>query len=233
MTGGRSGPALVAVAHGSRDPAAQRTVEELLERVREQAGGVRVLGAYVQNAEPSLPAVLAEAGPGAVVVPLLLSRGYHVAVDIARAAEAAGAVAAPPLGPDPALCEAIADRLAEAGAPPSAPVVLAAAGSTDPDAQCDVRRQAELLAAHRHAPVLAAYATAAGPTVGEAIADLAGRTGEPVAVAAYLLAPGRFADAVRGASATWVAGRLGAHRAVARLVLDRYATAARATLISP
>src|SRR5439155_309450 len=83
---------------------AQRTVEELLDGVRDRAGNLRVLGAYVQNAEPSLPVVLAEAGPGAIVVPLLLSHGYHVAVDIARAVEAADAVAAPPLGPDPTLC---------------------------------------------------------------------------------------------------------------------------------
>ena len=223
----------MAVAHGSRDPAAQRAVEQLLDLVREGAGGVEVRAAYVENAEPSLPAALARAGPGAVVVPLLLSRGYHVAVDIARAVRAADAVAAPPLGPDPALCEALADRLAEAGAPPSAPVVLAAAGSTDPDAQADVRRQADLLAAHRDTPVVGAYATAAGPTVAEATAELAGRTEEPVAVAAYLLAPGRFADTLRAAPATWVAGPLGPHPAVARLVLERYAAAARATAISP
>jgi len=43
-----------------------------------------------------------------------------------------------------------------------------------------------MLAAHRRAPVVAGFASAARPTVDEAVSFLAGLTGEPVAVAAYL-----------------------------------------------
>jgi sirohydrochlorin ferrochelatase len=217
-----TGAPLVAAAHGSRDPAAQRTVEELLDVVRGRRPDLLVSAAYVQNAAPGLADVLAERGPGAVVVPLLLSRGYHVAVDVARAAAAAAAVVATPLGPHPLLAQALEARLSEAGVPARTPVVLAAAGSSDPAAARDVEQQAALLAGHRRAPVVPAYATAVGPRVDEAVADLLRRYAAPVAVAPYLLAPGAFATRIGRAAATWVSGPLGAHPAVAELVLERY-----------
>jgi sirohydrochlorin ferrochelatase len=173
---------------------------------------------------------------GAVAVPLLLSGGYHARVDLP--ARAPRARITRPVGPDPLLAVALADRLGEAGYA-GGPVVLAAAGSTDPAAQADVQAQAGLLAAHLGQPVTPAYLSAARPQV----ADLAAggeagpspvapvSTAAPVAavasvaaVAAYLLAPGRFADQL----AADVAGRapvsapLGDHPAVAEVVLDRY-----------
>ena len=223
-------PPLVGVAHGSRDPAAQHAVEALLDVVRDRRPDLAVSAAYVQNAAPALPELLAAQGPGAVVVPLLLSRGYHVAVDVARAAAAADAVVTPPLGPHRRLAEALGARLAETGAPPRVPVVLAAAGSSDPAAGQDVEEQARLLAARRGGPVVAAYATARTPRVDEAVADLLRRHAGPVAVAPYLLAPGSFATRIGRAAATWVAAPLGPHPALADLVLQRYlavATVAR------
>jgi len=106
--------------------------------------------------------------------------------------------------------------------PGQVPVVLAAAGSSDPRALADTRRQAAMLAAHRHAPVVAGFATAARPTVDEAVAFLADVTGQPVAVAAYLLAPGLFHDRLRLSTGTWVSGPIGDHPAVAELILDRF-----------
>ena len=245
-------PPLVAVAHGSRDPAGQRTVEELLDVVRARRPGIDVRVAYVQNADPALPQVLAglaglaavpahPSAKGAVVVPLLLSRGYHVAVDIARAVAAHGGTVTPPLGPDPLLTEALAGRLAEAGVPARAPVVLAAAGSSDPSAAADVEAQAAELAERRGAPVVAAYASALAPAVADAVRLLrpAGTAGAPsvgVAVATYLLAPGRFANSVRAcaveAGATWVSDPLGAHPALADLVLRRHLAAPAAGTVS-
>ena len=70
----------------------------------------------------------------------------------------------------------------------------------------------------------AAFASAARPTVGEAVADLAARTGGPVAVASYLLAPGVFAGRLRASGAAWVSAPLGAHPAVAALVAERFRT---------
>jgi sirohydrochlorin ferrochelatase len=110
--------------------------------------------------------------------------------------------------------------------------VLAAAGSTDPRAAGDARHQAALLASHLQAPVLAAFASAARPTVGEAVADLAARTGGPVAVASYLLAPGVFAGRLRASGAAWVSAPLGDHPAVAGLVLERFRRAAEQRLLT-
>jgi sirohydrochlorin ferrochelatase len=218
-------PALVGVAHGSRDAAAQETVEQLLGEVRVRRPDLDVRAAYVQNAPPDVPSVLADAGRGAVVVPLLLSRGYHVAVDIGRAARAAGAAVAAPLGPDRALAAALDARLAETGAPPTAPVVLAAAGSTDADAVEDVEAQARLLAERRGTPVVAAYATAQTPTVHEAVTRLLAEHEGPVAVAPYLLAPGYFATVIGRTAATWVAAPVGVHPAIVDLVIRRYTAA--------
>jgi sirohydrochlorin ferrochelatase len=218
-----SRPVLLAVAHGSRDPAAQRTVSVLAARAARLVPGLEVRMAYVQNAEPSAAQVLAEtAAARVVIVPLLLSAGYHLSKDIAGPAKRAGVPVAAQLGPDPGLVPALADRLAEAGVPPGTPVVLAAAGSTDPRAIGETRSQAALLAAHLLVPVLAAFASAGQPTVGEAVAALTARTGGPVAVATYLLAPGVFHDRLAASGAAWVSAPLGDHPAVAGLVIDRF-----------
>jgi sirohydrochlorin ferrochelatase len=66
-----AGPALVAVAHGSRDPRAAATVEELLAAVRARRPGLRVMTSYLDHAAPTpvqaLGALAADgAGDGAV-----------------------------------------------------------------------------------------------------------------------------------------------------------------------
>ena len=224
-------PVLLAVAHGSRDPAAQECVLSLTGRVATLAGGARVAAAFVQNAAPSLAVGLhdavAQAGvDGVIVVPLLLSSGYHLSSDIAGAARAAGVPVAAALGPGPRLVRPLADRLAEAGVPGQAPVVLAAAGSRDLRALADIRRQAAMLAAHRRAPVVAAFASAARPTVDEAVSFLASLTGQPVAVASYLLAPGLFHDRLRLSTSRWVSAPIGDHPVAAELVVDSFRAAA-------
>jgi sirohydrochlorin ferrochelatase len=224
---------LLAVAHGSRDANAQQTVRSIAGRAAGLAPGTEVRTAFVQNARPSLAEALTAAGPRRVViVPLLLSAGYHLSQDIGEAAARAGAPVAAPLGPGPGLVPALAGRLRAAGAPPGTPVVLAAAGSTDPRAAGDARNQAALLASHLQAPVLAAFASAGRPTVGEAVAALAARTGGPVAVASYLLAPGVFAGRLRASGAAWVSDPLGDHPAVAGLVIERFRAAAGQRLLA-
>jgi sirohydrochlorin ferrochelatase len=238
---------LLAVAHGSRDPAAAEAVLGLTAQVAGLAPGVDVRTAFIELAQPDLTTALAAAVRDAgdvVIVPLLLSAGYHVRHDIAGAAASvavttaathvaalarmggigrAGRVrVAAPLGPDARLVPALADRLAEAGAPRGTPIVLAAAGSCDPQAVADTQRQAELLAGHLGVPVVAAYLSASQPTVDEAMAVLATRTGSPVAVATYLLAPGLFYDRLRRSKAAWVSAPLAGHPAVADLVLHRH-----------
>lgn len=226
-------PALVAVAHGSRDPRAPHTVTRLLDRVRELRPGLDVRLGHIELNAPLLPETLETLGDGeAVLVPLLLGRGYHVKRDIPEAVAGAPALrtrTAAPLGPHPLLVEALHGRLTEAGWRPEddgsrgSAVVLAAAGSRDPESAADTRRTARLLSERLGGvPVVPAYASAATPTVPAALRALAARGRRRVAVAAYFTAPGRFASAA-ARDAPWIAAApLGAHPAMARLLLHRY-----------
>nr|WP_241267401.1 sirohydrochlorin chelatase [Streptomyces scabichelini] len=225
-------PALVLVGHGSRDPRALSTIRALIEKIRELRSGLPVHLGHIELNEPLLSDTLASLGTAdAVLVPLLLSRGYHVKQDIPEAAAAAQArtrVAAP-LGPHPLLIEALYARLVEAGwrtrageaARRTSGIVLAAAGSRDPEAAVDTRRTAQLLAERLGVPVVPAYASAA-PTVPQAVRALAARGRHRVAIASYFTAPGRFATECAEAAPWIAAAPLGAHPAMARLVLHRY-----------
>ncbi|MFI0897016.1 sirohydrochlorin chelatase [Streptomyces sp. NPDC020983] len=227
-------PTLVAVAHGSRDPRALPAVRALVERVRGARPGLEVRLGHVELDEPLLDDTLAAVRGPVVLVPLLLGRGYHVKHDLPAALAAApwvtGVVAAP-LGPHRLLAEALHDRLRAAGwSRAGQAVVMAAAGSRDPESAADTARTAALLAERLGVPVVPAYASAAAPSVPEAVAALAGRgvARDRIAVASYFTAPGRFATHT-AAAAPWIAAApLGAHPAMARLVLHRYdeATAA-------
>jgi sirohydrochlorin ferrochelatase len=105
--------------------------------------------ASIELVEPDVPTMLAgiPVSRRAVLVPLLLSSGYHDRVDLpaAIAATRPGTAHAPVLGPDPLLAVALADRLVEAGFRPGDAVVLAAAGSSDAGAVASVHEQARLL----------------------------------------------------------------------------------------
>ncbi|MGW3290648.1 sirohydrochlorin chelatase [Streptomyces sp. NPDC001002] len=226
-------PALVVVAHGSRDPRALSTVRTLLDRVRALRPGLPVHLGHIELNEPALPDTLAALGTArAVLVPLLLSRGYHVKRDIPEMAaqpQARTRVAAP-LGPHPLLVDALQARLIEAGwrmrmdtaTRRESAVILAAAGSRDPDSQTDTNHTAALLSERLGVPVLPAYASTAAPTIPEALAVLASQARHRVAVASYFTAPGRFAREC-AEQAPWIASApLGTHPAMANLLLHRY-----------
>ncbi|MEU9040975.1 MULTISPECIES: sirohydrochlorin chelatase [unclassified Kitasatospora] len=226
-------PVLLAVAHGSRDPAAVTATRAVLRLIRTLRPELTVRCCFLDLARPSLDQALARlSGRQPILVPLLLGTGYHIRVDIPAVLARAGlphARLAPALGPHPLLAEALADRLAEAGAPPDASVVLAGAGSSDPTALADTTRMAGLLAAHLGRPVTPAHLSAATPTPHQAVAELQA-TGHPrVALATYLLSPGFFARRAATTPATWTGAPLAAHPAVARLILHRYDQARTAT----
>ncbi|MFI6005574.1 sirohydrochlorin chelatase [Streptomyces sp. NPDC051366] len=221
-------PTLVAVAHGSRDPRALPAVLALLDRIRELRPRLDVRLGHVELNRPLLGETLADTTGAAVLVPLLLGRGHHVKRDLpaaaARAAHLDTRVAAP-LGPHPLLVEALYERLIEAGRAPGATtaVVLAAAGSRDPESAADTRRTAALLSERLGgAAVVPAYASAAAPTVPDAVRALAARGHHRIAVASYFTAPGRFAAQSAAAAPGPAAAPLGDHPALARLVLQRY-----------
>ncbi|MEU4830840.1 sirohydrochlorin chelatase [Streptosporangium sp. NPDC023615] len=231
---------LVAVAHGSRDPRAAATVQELLDLVRRARPDLPVRTAYLDHASPTLPAALSGLTE-AVVLPLLLTEAYHSRVDIPGALAAVTARrpllrvrTGPTLGPHPLLVDALERRLAEAGVRPGEPgtaVVLVSAGSGDRRANETVAGIAREWEARRGwRSVTAAYASAAGPAPEEAVLGLRRSGAARVVVAPYLLAPGYFADRIRretlAAGAEVVAEVLGAAPEVAAVLLERYDLAA-------
>ncbi|MFP5371765.1 MAG: sirohydrochlorin chelatase [Actinomycetes bacterium] len=229
MTTPAEGPVLVACAHGTRNSTGRRLIAELALAARDLRPGLVTTAAFVDVQPPTVVDVVAQlssAGRPAVVVPLLLSGGYHVHVDIAGAvASADRAVAARPLGPDARLVEVLRDRLLDAGADPDdrrTAVVLAAAGSSDPRSVADVEGTAQLLRSGWGGPVTTGYGSAARPAVPDAV-EAARRAGaERVVVAAYLLAPGHFHDKLVTAGADAVTAPLLPDARIAAVLLDRY-----------
>ncbi|MEO3751227.1 CbiX/SirB N-terminal domain-containing protein [Streptomyces sp. B6B3] len=232
MTAGTaSAPTLVAVAHGSPDPRAQHAVRALVRLVGALRPGLRVELGYLETDRPLLRDTLAGLSGTAVLVPLLFSRGYHVKHDLpavlaaARAAGRLDAVTAACLGPHPLLAEVLHQRLLEAGYRRGSPVVLAAAGSLDPESAAGTRHTADLLSTRLGGvPVLPGYASAAQPTVPEAVAALRAdrHPAAHIAVASCFVAPGLFATRCAEAAPGVVSAPLGAHPILARLLLHRY-----------
>ncbi|CAL9398266.1 Sirohydrochlorin cobaltochelatase [Streptomyces sp. enrichment culture] len=229
-------PVLLVVAHGSRDPRHAATVHDLVRRVRAQRPGLRVETGFLDFNVPSVGAVLesldAEGVRDVVALPLLLTRAFHAKADIpAVLAEAPPRLRirqAEVLGPSPLLLAALERRLYEAGLTPadkpSTGVVLASAGSSDPEAIAVI---ADVAREWRHTgwcAVRPAFASASLPRTEQAVRELRELGCPRVAVAPYVLAPGRLPDRIaRGAAgADVLADVLGPSPEVARVLLERY-----------
>jgi sirohydrochlorin ferrochelatase len=208
-------PILIAVAHGTRSPAGQAQVRDLASRVVRRRPGLDLRLAYVDVQQPRVADVVAAVDRPAVVVPLLLTAGYHVRVDIAAAIAGRPAVAAAPLGHHDGLVALLAARIAAAG--PADAVVLAAAGSSDPRALADVAAVAQALGVTR-----TGYAAGSPPTVPDVVAQLRADGARRVVIAAYLLVDGLFHRALYRAGADTVTAPLATDPGVADLVLARY-----------
>ncbi|GHG57003.1 hypothetical protein GCM10012320_29840 [Sinomonas cellulolyticus] len=224
---------LVACAHGTSSGEGRGAVLALVDQIRAIRPGLTVLDAYVDVHGPELPDVVAglPAGARAVVVPLLLSVGYHVKVDIARAVRSRPeTLAAAPLGPDERLADLLAARLGEAGLGPEDAVVLAAAGSSNPQAAQDVEALADMLRHRIPHRIVPGYGASASPTVPEAVAELRAEEARPgaaddavrVLIASYLLAPGYFHDQLAKAGADAVTAPLLPAPVIAQIALDRF-----------
>ncbi len=239
-------PALVGISHGTSSSEGRAAVRALHEavtaavaerasRAGAEAGGrapsVRL--GHVDVEQPDVPATLATLEPGepAVVVPLLLSAGYHVHVDLTEAvADAADRTVAlaGALGPDDKLAAVLARRLDEAGVRDDDAVVLSVAGSSDGRAVRDCRDMAKRLAAACGRDIRLGFLSAASPLLVDAIAEAReDAPGARVVVASYLLAPGYFQDLAEAAGADVVSAPLLVPDApvpgeLVDIVLDRY-----------
>ncbi len=229
-------PVLLVIAHGSRDPRHAATVQALVRRVRAMRPGLRVetgfLDFNVPAVSPVLESLTAQGVRDVVAQPLLLNRAFHAKADIpAVLREAPSRLRirqAEVLGPSPLLTAALDRRLYEAGLSPadksSTGVVLASAGSTDPEAIAVI---AEIAREWRHTgwcAVRPAFASASLPRTEDAVRELRALGCDRVAVAPYVLAPGFLPDSIaRGAAdADVLADVLGPAPEVARVLLDRY-----------
>jgi sirohydrochlorin ferrochelatase len=227
-------PVLVGCSHGTDSADGRASVRGLLAGVRAARPDLDVREAFVDVQQPRVGDVVrhAVAGAGAaVVVPLLLSVGYHVRVDISAAAAGPASVAATPLGPDTRLVRILLDRLHAAGAEPHDAIVLAAAGSTDSQGTATVLHVAEALrSAWGGDPVTVGFGAGAFPRVPEAVAAARATGAGRVVLASYHLAPGYFHDRLHLAGADIVTGPLAPDERLVEIVIDRYEAAARRTV---
>ncbi len=211
-------PVLLIAAHGTRSAAGLATTHELLDAVRAARASLTVELCFLDVLSPSLREALDDLpGQDVVIVPLLLSAGYHVTTDIPKVvADRPTVRVGRHLGPDPLVLQAVAERLAEVS-DGTGTTLLAAVGSSRASARQEVRRAAELLAARlgRDVEVL--------PLDGHLRAALAAHPA-PVAVASYLLAEGDFVDKLRAAAdgIAVVAEPIRDHPALVTVVLSRY-----------
>jgi sirohydrochlorin ferrochelatase len=168
--------ALLAIAHGSRDPRHAAALHRLLDAVRRACPGLLAELGFLDLCGPdvttALARLVASGADDVAVVPLFLNRGYHVGHDIPAVTERARLAlrhapslgVAAPLGPDRLLTDAVERRLRERGVQAADPRV----------------RLAEV--------------SATSTPAAEMIRDLREQGAARIAVAAYFLAPGLLYD---------------------------------------
>ena len=196
---------VLATSHGTDSVAGREAIALIREQVRslldQRTDGVeyRVHEAYVDVESPSVDdaaATLPKDEP-CVIVPILLSTGFHTQVDLRRAARASGIeriVIAESLGPDSRLARLARTRLEEAGWTPEngSVVVQGAAGSSRADGRADMERAAELLSEALGTQVQHGFIASIDPKFHEVVAEY-----KPEFAATYLLAEGFFASKMR------------------------------------
>ena len=238
---------LVAVTHGAPSSANREAVIRLVDGVASARPDLDVSISFVDASRSDVAAAL---GPdddtGAVIVPLVLSAGFHVrtglslGLDRRGSGSGVGAVTgtrlAAELGPDDRIVEVLAERLGRLRLADTDAVVLAAAGSNDPRAVRECFETARRLGHRLGRSVTVGFIAAAIPRLHDAIEMIREvHPGVRVIIGSYLLAPGTFYDTAASAGADAIAAPLllpdeVAPRQLVELVLDRYADVAAARL---
>lgn len=244
-------PALIAVAHGSRDPRSAATMSAAVAEIAAARPDLDVRLAFLDLSAPSVEqvvdAVAAQGHTHAVVVPLLLGSAFHARVDLPGLLAAAGVrhpqlqlTQADVLGPDVRLIAALRDRVRQACAEPSRGtawsdgarlgVAVAAVGSSSTEANTRTAAVAAHLATTTGWLTEICFATTE-PTVTEAISRLHTRGADRVLVAPWFLAPGLLTDRLLTTAPEPVhADVIGAHPALTEIVWERYNIARTSTL---
>lgn len=236
-------PALIAVAHGSRDPRSAATMSAVVADIAAARPDIDVRLAFLDLNAPSVEqvvnAIAAQGHTHAVVAPLLLGSAYHARVDLpgllaaARTAHPQLALTqADVLGPDPRLVTTLRDRTLAALGPATWPrhgepvgVVVAAVGAASATANARTSEVARQLAAMTGWLTEVCFATTE-PSVTQAISRLRARGAERALVAPWFLAPGLLTDRLVAAAPEVVHAQvIGPDTALTEIVWDRYDTA--------
>ena len=241
----RSSFAVLLLSHGSRDSRAEYVVGELVSAVA-AAAGVTVRAAHLDFTAPSpevaLRRLAADGFTSVRVVPLLFTPGYHLTHDVPSAVQASGVTdrvevsVAPPLLSSgwrarDLLLEALAGRLAQAGADRSIDaLVLASAGSSSQTARLRIGSLARDLEHAHGIPVMPAFASAGPPSLLQALEALSDKGIQRPAVASLFVAPGKMTDLVVAACPDLpVADPLGVSPAFVELLVSQSRVLAVAT----
>ena len=196
---------VIATSHGTDSVAGREAITLIREQIKfllaQRNDGVeyRVHAAYVDVESPSVDDAAASLpnDEPCVIVPILLSTGFHTQVDLRRAARASGIeriVIAESLGPDSRLARLARTRLEEVGWTPEngSVVVQGAAGSSRADGRADMERAAELLSEALGTQVQHGFIASIDPKFHEVVAEH-----QPKFAATYLLAEGFFSGKMR------------------------------------
>lgn len=262
-------PPVILAFRGSPDPDAARLAADLVRAVALARPQTRIRGAYLDFGVPNLPAALAkEAGLGhraAVVVPMLLTAGFHARVRIPAEISAAVSAGLPLRVQVAAVLGPTADRQEDdlrlgvartllrlveqaaagvTGRHSTSPIwegpsrrldaiVLVATGSRASRARDAVERVAAAMHALSGVPCETAFVIGGPPDVAETVNALRRRAAKDIAVATYLLMPGRrYAHVAAGAwsaGAAMVADPLAVAPELTALILQRIDAAATVT----
>ena len=250
-------PALLLAGHGTRDPEGVAGFTALTRRLsaREHSAGVPasaaadrvdVAGGFIELSAPPLRDAVSDLAAGGhrtlVAVPLMLSAAGHSKGDVpaALAREAArhpglAMTYGRPLGPHPVQLSLLADRVAVAAQGAAGPfaVLVVGRGTTDPDANADVCKDARLLGEGRDYEFTeTAFVSLARPSVAEGLERCRRLGARTIVLARYFL----FAGVLPGRAASQAAAFADAHPGldircsdvlgdcdqIAGLVIERY-----------
>lgn len=241
--------ALLLIGHGSRDAAGNRQFLEFVQMVRAAAPDRRIEACFIELAEPDIPAGLAACVAGGAteitVLPVTLFNANHARFEIPEYIHQAqhrypGVTFryGRPFMIHPLVHGILKQRYAETGAhdPQETGVLLVGRGSSDAEANSDLWKAARLFwEENRPAFIELAYAGVTQPDVPTGLRRCARLGARRVVVLPYLLFTGVLVQRIQrwteAAQAEFpevqfhLAGHLGAHENLVRLVLEREAEA--------
>lgn len=242
-----TGPALLVVGHGSRDPRGAREFHELVELVRLRNPSLTVEGGFIELSRPPISECVDRLAGGGVTnvaaVPLMLLAAGHAKDDI-PATLVREKMSHPgisfsygrALGIRPELLGLMDERISAVVTEEEkeeTAVLVVGRGSSDPDANSDLSKIARLFYEGRPYPIVeGAYVSMTPPNVAEGL-DRCRRLGaKRIVVFSYFLFTGVLEERIRGQSEEFAsahpgievryAGYFGPDAGVSDLLIERY-----------